>query len=44
MDAIIFKAVEKDPARRYQSAREFGEDIDRSLPGEDVHARTITRL
>ena len=32
LDAIILKALDKDPDRRYQSARELGIDLSRLLP------------
>lgn len=32
LDAIILKALDKDPERRYQSARELGVDLARLLP------------
>ncbi|MBY0313015.1 MAG: serine/threonine protein kinase [Phycisphaerales bacterium] len=39
LDAIVARALEKDIARRYQSAAELAADIDRFLRGEPVHAR-----
>ncbi|TWU65993.1 serine/threonine-protein kinase [Crateriforma conspicua] len=38
LDWIVMKAIEKDRKRRYQSAREFGEDIRRFLDGKMVEA------
>jgi tetratricopeptide (TPR) repeat protein/TolB-like protein len=32
LDAVILKALDKDPDRRYQSARELGVDLSRLLP------------
>ena len=32
LDALILKALDKDPDRRYQSARELGVDLSRLLP------------
>lgn len=39
IDAIIMKCVERDPARRYPSARALAEDLRRYLDGEPVLAR-----
>jgi len=38
MDAIVLKALAKDPADRYQTAHEMSEDIGRLLAGQKVHA------
>ena len=42
LDNIILKALQKEPSRRYQSARQFSEDIARHLNGEPVIAREAT--
>ncbi len=39
LDAIVMKALEKSPARRYQSVEALGADVRRSLRGEPVEAR-----
>lgn len=39
LDAIILKALAKDPARRYASAAGFRDDLERWLRGEPVDAR-----
>jgi len=39
IDAILLRGLEKDPARRYQSAQEFAADIKRHLDGFAVLAR-----
>ena len=39
MEAVILKAMEKDPARRYGTATEMAEDLERFLRGERVLAR-----
>ena len=44
IDAILLKALEKDPVRRFQSASGLGQDIRRHLAGEPIEARTPTRL
>ena len=38
LDWIVMKALEKDRRRRYQSARELGEDLQRYLNNEAVEA------
>ncbi len=39
LDWIMLRALEKDPARRYPSAAEFGADVQRFLDHEPVTAR-----
>ncbi len=39
LDNIVLMALRKDPRRRYQSARELGEDIDSHLQGRPVRAQ-----
>jgi tetratricopeptide (TPR) repeat protein len=41
LETIVLKAIDKDPKRRYQSADELGEDLQRFLADEPVHARRI---
>ena len=38
LDAIVMKALEKDPARRYGSVEQMSEDLRRHLDGEPVAA------
>jgi serine/threonine-protein kinase len=40
LDIIILKALEKDPAHRYNSAKEFADDLQRYLEGIPVYAAT----
>ena len=42
IDTIVLKAMRKEPARRYASAGEMGEDIRRFLDGRPVLARPDT--
>ena len=44
LDAIVMRCLQKEKARRYASARELGDDLDRFLRGERVaaHAPTVT--
>ncbi len=39
LDAVLLKALEKEPARRYGSAEAFARDLRRHLRGMPVHAR-----
>ena len=39
LDAIVMKALRKEPAERYGSVDQFGADIRRYLNGDPVHAR-----
>ncbi|MEK7487514.1 MAG: serine/threonine-protein kinase, partial [Planctomycetota bacterium] len=39
LDAIVLKSLEKEPSKRYQSALDFGADLERFLNGYPVQAR-----
>ena len=43
LDAIVLKAVEKQPVRRYGSAEQLEADVRRHLAGLPVAARPVTR-
>ncbi len=44
LETIILKAIEREPARRYATARDLGEDLHRYLEGEPIVARRTSRF
>jgi tetratricopeptide (TPR) repeat protein len=44
LETIVLKALDKEPARRYQSSHEIGEEMRRWLAGEPILARPQTAL
>lgn len=44
LSAVVLKALESDPARRYESVRQLADDIERYLGGRPVMARPQTAL
>jgi predicted Ser/Thr protein kinase len=44
VEAVVLKALEKDPARRYPSARALADDLRRARHGERTEARPVTPL
>ena len=41
LDAVIMKAMSKNPANRYQTAEEFAADLDRVVKGQEVEATPL---
>jgi hypothetical protein len=41
---VVLKAIEKEPSKRYGSAGEFAEDLQRFLEDEPIQARRQTQL
>ncbi len=44
LESVVLKCLEKDPQRRYSTARAFAEDLQRTLDGEPVLARRASVL
>lgn len=44
LDTICERALQMDPAERYATARDFGDDLNRYLNGYPIHARRVSNV
>ncbi len=44
LDTVVLTCLQKDPRRRYATARALGEDLQRILDGEPIQARAATPM
>ncbi|MEL7265667.1 MAG: protein kinase, partial [Planctomycetota bacterium] len=43
LETILLKCLQKEPARRYETATALSEDLERFIAGDEIRARPITR-
>jgi hypothetical protein len=43
LETIVLKCLEKSPQRRYATAEELGQELDRYLAGRPIHARPVSQ-
>ena len=44
LETIVLKAIAREPARRYETAGELADDLQRFLDGRPIHARRVTTI
>jgi WD40 repeat protein len=42
LETVVLKAIDRDPARRYQTATELAQDLQRYAAGEPIRARRVS--